>query len=223
MGDCHPDRLPPRHGGVVNDLPGVIDVARARAAEHEVVADRCRFRTSNFHDIEIEPARYDLVVLSHVCRTEGVAGARHLISRAFDALEPEGRLLLTDYFPDTGRKLNPHAVLMGTTMMAGTEKGFTFTHRSFSQWPTAAGFGRCDWSSRSASSRRSSPPSRAPSRVERAARKGPCEGQTHGRDRSAHSWLVRGDDEREPGRHSPWCGRGTRQRDRGRRQSERPR
>ena len=94
----------------------------------------------NTFTIEIEDGAYDLVVLGHVCRTEGADGARHLIERAFAALKPEGRLLLADYFPDMERKFNPHAVLMGTTMMASTEKGFTFTHKDFSEWLTAAGF-----------------------------------------------------------------------------------
>ena len=46
-----------------------------------------------------------------------------MIARAFEALKPEGRLVLADYFPDIERKFNPHAVIMGTTMMASTEKG----------------------------------------------------------------------------------------------------
>ena len=124
---------------VVNDLDGVIDVARAKAVEHAVDA-RCEFRAGDFHTIDIEPGAYDIVVLGHVCRTEGVDGARHLIQRAFDALAPGGRLLLADYFPDMERKFNPHAVLMGTTMMASTERGFTFTHKDFSEWLVAAGF-----------------------------------------------------------------------------------
>jgi ubiquinone/menaquinone biosynthesis C-methylase UbiE len=124
---------------VINDIDGVIDVARANAAEHGVV-DRCEFRAGDFHTIDIEPEAYDLVVLGHVCRTEGADGARHLIERAFAALKPEGRLLLADYFPDMERKFNPHAVLMGTTMMASTERGFTFTHRDFSEWLAEAGF-----------------------------------------------------------------------------------
>ncbi len=124
---------------VVNDLDGVVDVARRKAAEHDV-ADRCEFRAGDFHTIDIESGAYDLVVLGHVCRTEGADGARHLIRRAFDALAPGGRLLLADYFPDMERKSNPHAVLMGTTMMASTVRGFTFTHRDFSEWLVDAGF-----------------------------------------------------------------------------------
>ena len=124
---------------VVNDLPGVLDIARRKATEHDVV-DRCEFREGDFHSVDLEPGHYDIVVLGHVCRTEGADGSRHLIERAFAALKPEGRLILADYFPDIERKFNPHAVIMGTTMMASTEKGFCFTHQQFSEWLTNAGF-----------------------------------------------------------------------------------
>ena len=125
---------------VVNDLPGVIGVAELKAAEHGV-GDRCEFRAGDFHTIDIEADHYDIVVLGHICRTEGIEGAQHLIARAFDALKPEGRLVLADYFVDIERKFNPHAVIMGTTMMASTEKGFCFTHQEFSERIRAAGFG----------------------------------------------------------------------------------
>lgn len=124
---------------VINDLHGVIDVAERKIAEHGV-ADRCELRPGDFHTIDIEPASYDIVVLGHICRTEGADGAQSLIRRAFEALKPEGRLLLADYFPDMERKFNPHAVIMGTTMMASTAKGFTFTHKQFSEWLAEAGF-----------------------------------------------------------------------------------
>ena len=129
----------PQGSAVVNDFDGVIDVARRKAAEHGVV-DRCEFRSGDFHTVQIEDDAYDIVVLGHVCRTEGADGAKHLIERAFKALRPGGRQLLADYFPDMERKANPHAVIMGTTMMASTERGFTFTHRDFSEWLNAAGF-----------------------------------------------------------------------------------
>lgn len=129
----------PRGTAVVNDLPGVIDVAAAKTAEHGV-ADRVELRPGDFHTIAIEPGGYDLVVLGHVCRTEGIDGARRLITRAYDALGPGGRLILADYFTDVERKFNPHAVLMGATMMASTEKGFCFTHAQFSEWLRDAGF-----------------------------------------------------------------------------------
>ena len=125
-------------GAVVNDLAEVLPVAVRKTEEHGV-ADRCEFRPGDFHTLDIEPETYDLVVLGHICRTEGAAGARHLIERAYAALRPEGRLILADYFTDIERKFNPHAVIMGTTMMASTENGFCFTHQQFSEWLSQPG------------------------------------------------------------------------------------
>jgi len=124
---------------VVNDLEGVLDVARRTTAEHGV-ADRCEFRPGDYFEIDVEPGAYDLVVLGHVCRAEGADGARRLIHRASDALRPGGRVIVADYFQDPERKLNPHAVLMGVTMMANTVNGFTFTTEQFAGWLAEAGF-----------------------------------------------------------------------------------
>jgi SAM-dependent methyltransferase len=124
---------------VVNDWPGVLSVAERKAVEHGV-RDRVELLPGDFHSVEIEPEAYDIVVLGHICRTEGADGSRHLIERAFQALRPEGTLILADYFCDIDRKLNPHAVLMGATMMASTVNGNGFTGQQYSEWIRAAGF-----------------------------------------------------------------------------------
>ena len=124
---------------VVNDLDGVIDVARAKVAERGL-EERCEFRAGDFHTIDLEDAHYDLVVLGHVCRTEGVEGARHLVERSYAALRPGGRLLLGDYFCDEQRSQAHHALMMGVTMMASTRAGATFTFGEVSGWLLAAGF-----------------------------------------------------------------------------------
>jgi len=124
---------------VVNDLPGVIDVAARKLAESEL-ADRAELRPGDFHDIPIESGSYDLVVLGHICRTEGVDGTRHLIERGFEALRPGGRLLLSDYFCDRSRSMAAHALMMGVTMMASTRKGATFSHGQVAEMLRTAGF-----------------------------------------------------------------------------------
>ena len=124
---------------VVNDLPGVVEVAQRHATEHGV-ADRCEFRPGDFHTIDIEPEGYDIAVLGHVCRTEGPDGARRLIKRAWDALRPEGRLLLADYFVAPEPQWSPHSALMGMTMMASTVHGFPITAAQTAEWLREAGF-----------------------------------------------------------------------------------
>jgi SAM-dependent methyltransferase len=130
----------PHATAVVNDLPAVLDVATTKIAEAGL-AERCELRPGDFRLLDLEPDAYDVVVLGHVCRTEGIEGAPELIRRAHAALAPGGRLVLADYFPDDDRKANPFGVLMGTTMMASTERGLTFTHRQYDEWLRATGFG----------------------------------------------------------------------------------
>lgn len=129
----------PQATAVVNDFDRVLDVARRKTVEFGV-ADRCEMRPGSYFEIDVEPEHYDIVVLGHICRAEGAAGSQRLIARAFEALKPGGRLVLADYFQDPERKLNPHAVLMGVTMMASTVDGFTFTTDEFGDWLRAAGF-----------------------------------------------------------------------------------
>jgi len=124
---------------VVNDLDGVIDVARAKVSERDL-DDRVEFRPGDFHDVDIEPGAFDLVVLGHVCRTEGEHGTRSLMARAFDALAPGGRLLIGDYFCDEQRSQASHALMMGVTMMASTRRGATHTHGQIGAWLREAGF-----------------------------------------------------------------------------------
>ena len=123
---------------VVNDLPGVVELAGASLEEHRV-ADRAELRSGDFHEIDVEPDEYDVVVLGHVCRTEGEHRARRLIARAVSALRPGGQLLLADYFADNDRKHNPFGVQMGLTMLASTERGGMLTHAQVHGWLLDAG------------------------------------------------------------------------------------
>lgn len=129
----------PQMTAVVNDFDEVLEVAQEKTAECGV-ADRCDFRAGDFRQLAFEADHYDVVALGHVCRTEGAQGAATLVERAFAALRGGGRLLLADYFADNTRKFNPFGVLMGVTMMASTNRGFTFTNEQFVGWMHDAGF-----------------------------------------------------------------------------------
>jgi SAM-dependent methyltransferase len=129
----------PTATAVVNDFDAVLDVARHRLREAGVI-DRAEFLLGDFHTVPLEPGSFDLIVLGHILRTEGDEGARHMIDRAFEALAPGGRVIVSDYFRDNTRKYNPFGVLMGVTMVAATRRGRTFTNREISEWMHAAGF-----------------------------------------------------------------------------------
>lgn len=123
----------PDSTAVINDLPEIIGLAESKIEERDL-SDRCEFRAGNFHDINIESDAYDVVVLGHLCRTEGPELAQGLIARAVSALRPGGMLLLADYFADNERKLNAFGVQMGMTMLANTERGGLLTHEQVHTW-----------------------------------------------------------------------------------------
>ncbi len=124
---------------VVNDLPGVIDVAERKLAERDLLG-RVEFRPGDFHDIALEDDHFDLVVLGHVCRAEGAERAGHLIDRAYRALAPGGRVVLSDYFVDRQRALAGHALMMGATMMASTVHGEALSYGDVADRLRLAGF-----------------------------------------------------------------------------------
>ena len=132
-------RACPGATAVVNDLPGVLEVAKARITEAGL-EDRCELRPGDYHAVELEDEAFDLVVLGHVCRTEGVDGARALLGRAAGALRPGGRVLVSDYFRTVDPGRSPQGVFMAATMAACTVRGTAFTYEQMSCWLREFGF-----------------------------------------------------------------------------------
>ena len=126
---------------VVNDLIGVVEGAE-RTADERGLASRVEVRPGDFHEIHIEPGAYDIVILGHICRTEGHERALALVCRAMVALRPGGQVLIADYFADDERTTQPFGVQMGLTMLANTERGRMITHSQAVGWLQQAGFVR---------------------------------------------------------------------------------
>ncbi|HWC68527.1 MAG TPA: class I SAM-dependent methyltransferase [Acidimicrobiales bacterium] len=129
----------PAASAVVNDLPGVVEEAVARAVAAGV-DDRVEVRSGNYYELDLDDGAFDVVVLGHVCRAEGEDGSRRLIERAWSVLRSGGRLLLADYFLDNSRRHNVFGALMGVTMIAATERGRRLTHEDAHRWLRSAGF-----------------------------------------------------------------------------------
>ncbi|MCY4629679.1 MAG: class I SAM-dependent methyltransferase [bacterium] len=132
-------RACPGGTAVVNDLPEVLEVARARIAEAGL-AGRCELRPGDYHTVALEDEAFDLVALGHICRTEGADGTRALLARAAAALRPGGRVLVSDYFRTDDPNRSPQGVFMAATMAACTRRGTAFTYRQMSGWLGESGF-----------------------------------------------------------------------------------
>ena len=130
----------PGSTAVINDIPGVIELAQKTINRLDLSA-RVEFRPGSFHEIDIEKDHYDIVVLGNVCRTEGDHLSQSLIARAHEGLKQGGSILVVDYFADNTRKFNPFGVQMGLTMLANTKRGGMLTNEQVVGWLKRAGFG----------------------------------------------------------------------------------
>lgn len=85
---------------------------------------------------------YDLIILGHICHSEGAEKTRVLLSRSFDALKDGGKLLIADMIPDDARATSVFPLLFAVNMLVNTTEGNTFTMAEYREWLADAGF--CD-------------------------------------------------------------------------------
>ncbi|MGH7151640.1 MAG: methyltransferase, partial [Planctomycetota bacterium] len=121
------------------DLPAVLRVTR-RTARREGVAGRFRFLPGDLRRFSFERRRYDLVILGHICHSEGAARTRRLLRAARRALLPGGRILIAEFLADEGRKGPVASLLFALVMLARTEEGEVFTFGEMRGWLREAGF-----------------------------------------------------------------------------------
>jgi len=122
------------------DFSPVLEVAKAFVREFEVQG-RYRFIAGDIRTVEFGIDEYDLVLLGHICHSEGAEWSQWLIRKSFRALRKNGRLLIMDYVPDEERKSAQMPLLLALNALLGTEEGDTFTFSEYEQWLSASGFG----------------------------------------------------------------------------------
>jgi SAM-dependent methyltransferase len=82
------------------------------------------------------PEGFDLVFCSRVVHALGPEGAEEFVANAYDALEPGGTLVVTDFVRDRA----DGAALFGAHVFAMTGEGHTYTEAQFTEWFEDAGF-----------------------------------------------------------------------------------
>jgi SAM-dependent methyltransferase len=122
------------------DLPRTLETARGIASEW-LSHERVRTLAWNFYD-DPSPAdlpSFDLVFLSQVVHAESPERNRDLFGKIERILEPEGRLVVHEFFVDPGRTSPAEAALFAVNMLAMTPGGRTYTADEVSAWARDAG------------------------------------------------------------------------------------
>ncbi len=127
---------------ILFELPEVISAARSLYPD-ENDWERIRTLVGDFRTHEFEPqTRFGLIALSNFLHAYGDGEARVLLRRALDLLEPDGVLLIHDYFPDRWGRSPQKGPLYDLNMMLNTFDGVCHESARVVEWLRDEGMGR---------------------------------------------------------------------------------
>ncbi|MDQ7783853.1 MAG: DUF2284 domain-containing protein [Desulfomonilaceae bacterium] len=131
------------HGHVtLFELPEVIQAAQTLYPEEEAW-DRFRIIEGDFRTFEFDPQdRFGLIVLSNFLHAYGAVEAPELLEKALVLLEPNGLVLIHDYFPDRWGRSPQKGALYDLNMMLNTYDGACHDSAEVVKWLRSAGMGR---------------------------------------------------------------------------------
>jgi SAM-dependent methyltransferase len=122
----------------VLDLPGVLAVTR-EIVDEAGYADRVELRPGNYLTDEFG-AGFDAVLLSGMMHRETAADCQLLLRKAAAALNPGGRIIVSDvFFEDREKTLPPFAVQFALHMMLTSDHGSAQAIPDMADWLRAVG------------------------------------------------------------------------------------
>jgi SAM-dependent methyltransferase len=134
------ERLPEaRVTGV--DFPDVLEAFEARATRLGLAA-RARRLPGDMHQLAVEPASFDLVVIANVLRLEPEVRARRLLARLAPAVDSGGSILVVDALAggDQGRELARAVYALHLSLR--TASGAVHAPDAIARWLADLGFVR---------------------------------------------------------------------------------
>lgn len=122
-----------------HDWQNILDVTKKFVGKFNL-SQRFSYLAGDISEVDFGKNCYDLVILGHICHTEGVERTRSLFSRAHRSLKRDGKLLIADMIPDDDRCKAVFPLLFAVNMLINSTEGNTFTMAEYRKWLEEAGF-----------------------------------------------------------------------------------
>jgi len=123
---------------VVFDLPEVIPITK-RYIEEAGMSDRVKTTAGNFMTDDFGSG-YDLVLFSAIFHMNSPSQNKELLDKTYRALEPGGRVVVSDYVLDETRTRPARGAFFALNMLVSTNAGDAYTESELREWMDAAGF-----------------------------------------------------------------------------------
>ncbi len=120
------------------DFPKVLDVARQYTSQLGVDS-QYDYLAGDLNTISFGKNCYDLVILGHICHSEGERRSRKLIKKSAQALKSGGTLLIAEVLPNEDYTAPLSALLFSLNMLVFTSEGDVFPVSQYKQWTEDVG------------------------------------------------------------------------------------
>jgi (2Fe-2S) ferredoxin/predicted O-methyltransferase YrrM len=121
------------------DLPEVVPITQEHIRKAGL-ADRITTRAGDMLTVTLESGGYDLVLLSAICHMYSPEENQKLFERAYAALAPKGRLVVSDFILEAGKTAPRFGALFALNMLVATRAGASYSEPEYEAWLKQAGF-----------------------------------------------------------------------------------
>jgi SAM-dependent methyltransferase len=123
---------------VIFDLPNVVNLSKGYIDAENLGS----LLSVAGGDYTIDPLvnGIDLVFMSAIIHSNSPEVNKQLFRKAFEALNPDGRLVVLDYIMNDDRTSPAAGAYFSLNMLVGTHEGDTFTESEVRSWMEGAGF-----------------------------------------------------------------------------------
>ena len=120
------------------DLPEVLPIAQ-RHIEEAGLGHRIKTRAGDLRT-DFLGKGFDVILISAICHMLGPEGNRNLLKRCYEALAPEGRVVISDFILEADKTGPKQAALFALNMLVGTHDGSSYSESEYGGWLREAGF-----------------------------------------------------------------------------------
>ncbi len=125
--------------GEILDLPEVLPLTQEHL-QRAGVSDRITTRAGDMLQSDLG-RDLDLVLLSAICHMFSPAENQRLLERIYQALAPNGRVVVQDFILEADKTSPKFGALFALNMLVGTTAGASYSEPEYTEWMKAAGFG----------------------------------------------------------------------------------
>lgn len=127
----------------VLDFPEILKITREYINRHNL-SSRYKYSQGDLRDTDFGNERYDLVILGHICHSEGKIYTQQLLKKSFRALKKGGVLLIAEFLLNYDKSGPLLPLIFALNMLLNTDEGDVFKITELKRWIVNAGFGRVE-------------------------------------------------------------------------------